>query len=61
MADRARAEARAPVWDAAARDQLLEDLAKRLGDAELARLRAAGHSLPMGAIPERIQAAAAPA
>ena len=61
MADRVRAEARAPVWDAAARDRLLEGLAKRLGDAELARLRAAGHSLPMGAIPERIQAAAAPA
>ena len=61
MADRVRAEARAPAWDGAARDRLVVDLSERLGEEELTRLRAIGHALPMGAMPERIEPALASA
>ncbi|HTK44265.1 MAG TPA: tetratricopeptide repeat protein, partial [Patescibacteria group bacterium] len=54
MADRVRAEARGPIWDASAREQLLLSLSERLGADELARLRGIGHALPMASIPDRM-------
>ena len=54
MADRVRAEARSPIWDGPEREQLLESLAATIGVDELARLRAAGHALPMASIPDRL-------
>jgi hypothetical protein len=56
MADRVRAEARAPVWDPAARGHLLAALAESLGEEELGRLRVEGHALSMASIPGRLDA-----
>jgi len=56
MADRVRAEARGPVWDAVARDRTIAAIEDRLGSATFAQLRMIGHARPLGSIPDHLPA-----